>query len=61
MQVRSAHVLIVDDDALNRALLINNLERQGHETPRSTMVLPPSRRSRKTSPTSFCLTSRCPA
>jgi adenylate cyclase len=32
MQVRSAHVLIVDDDPLNRALLIKNLERQGHET-----------------------------
>jgi adenylate cyclase len=30
MQARPGHILVVDDDALNRSLLIKNLEHAGH-------------------------------
>jgi class 3 adenylate cyclase len=32
MQARQGHILVVDDDALNRSLLIKNLEHAGHRT-----------------------------
>ena len=32
MQARPGHILVVDDDALNRSLLIKNLEHAGHRT-----------------------------
>ena len=48
------HILIVDDDALNRRLLQKNLEQDGHRTTAVDNGFAALRHSRPSAPTSFC-------
>ena len=56
MQARPGHILVVDDDELNRSLLIKNLEHAGHRTSAAENGFAAFPASTPTLPTSCCST-----